>query len=737
MLPEPSHSTEESSSVTAGKEQNSSSRKKTVTVPRLWGTILFSSLAFVGVVTGLSGVGVAWILLLAIVSFSFAAASPHFSAETSRRGDQSLVGSVPAGFLILAGWIVSAGLLAGLLNVHIWGNRLSSIIFTGVTLFLPIVASFIRKGNVAITYKGEISPGVSFLLCWSVGVYVGVTQSFPVWSRAVSASTDYARHLIFMKELLGDGNLTYGTSYYDQTYPRGPHTLIGVLWQAAGGGTYASGWRAGESVMWLMVCLIFFSLILVSVKIAYTVKLPSFVVNIIIPAALLFILFQGCWITTFNQGFVNSVFAGAVISCLFAYGVTSRWRGTLTSVVLSLACVILIANSWILLNTIVGCVFITAIIFWVRKKPSKTEWFIAAGATILTVVCSLPVVLSTLNVSQDAESMGTTDNKGIFSAFSIFGYSGLPTPSLWWVVNIIVCAVTLAVMFRVLPDARTKTVWASVVIFSGIVFSVFLIVVSHSSWNDIKYYPLKTLWTVLPLTLAVTIPSILWCIGFAYVFVMRQKSAVKLAGIAVLGFVLVGSLAGVGGWLKGYGKPDVVDTVLSGQPSANTNIVLPLMEGLETKNVTPSPRGQKVIVYGLVPYSNPLAIVSRTTNLYDVIGEKTVTWLGYSTDSTVGPKIVADKKKDPVKMCDVLKENPDALYVTGPNPQAGPQRLLDAGCPEQTVQPDKWVVVPIGDEWYQNTGLYKKPYMYPSWEQTKEFQKKVDAGALTPQSGKK
>lgn len=616
--------------------------------------------------------------------------------------------------------IVAVGTFAGFAHTDVWGSRTRATVLLVLLLAVPVTASFIRKGSISLAASGDIPAVVSSFIVTAVGAVTVLVLPFQVWSRAGSISSDFTRHLIFVGNTVGNGNLNYEIENRDDAYPRAAHALVGLLWRVTGGNGYISVWKTAQVTMWMMLILIFFCLTLTSVKLAKQVGLPSLAANVVVPGVMMLVLFQGSWVAMFNQGFVNSVFAGAVLSCLFAYGATSRWRGTLTSVILSLACVILIANSWILLNTIVGCVLVTAIIFWVRKKPSKTEWFIAAGATILTVVCSLPVVLSTLNVSQDAETLEAAQRTGMFAVFAIGGSSGLATPSLWWIAAVCTGGVTAIFMFmrvRVLVD---NVAWFTLIVAPGLLFTFFLFTVTGSSWDSIKYYPLKTLWTVLPLFLPFTAVGVLWGCNIAYTRFTANRVQVTVRG----GKVGVGVLTVAGCCLAAIVGVTVLRTSLlfteldatSGR--AGTNIVIPVMEVLETRNGDGGVSGgggknQTVIVYGLLPYSSESRMESSTTHLYDVVAERATGWLGYRTTSMSGPKIVANEKKNFAKMCDVLKENPDALYVTGPNPQSGPQRLLDAGCPEQTVQPDKWIVVPISDEWYKNTEWYRKPYVYP------------------------
>lgn len=710
---------------------------KNRTIPRQYATLLFSIASFAGMLFGLSGVGVAWIVLFSTLAFTTVSLP---GTKNTDEGKPTIVGFLPLGFLLLTGWTVSTGTIAGLVHLSLWGNRLHALIFWGVSLALLNMISFYRKGRI-VAVKGDTASFFVFVFCWGVGIFVAVTQPFQIWSRAVAASTDFTRHVVMIKDLIKDGGLvysTYGDASGSQYYPRAPHSLVVSIWESTGGYTYADAWRALESTSWFTVCIVFLSIIIIATKISQKIGLPKSVTNIIIPVVLLVILFQGSWTAVFSVGFVNSLFAGAVFGAVFTYGILCRWKGTTASVLVTLLGCVVIAHTWIILDGALGVLFLFSLVLWLKGKPNRKEWLVGIIAVAVSAVVVFPVLYSSVSASENAVETKITEGSGFFASLSIQGDSGLSTPSILWIVSTLICFITVVFFFFRRPESKPAAAWMLATLIPSALLAFGLILITHSSWENIKYYPMKTLWNFLPFTLALAIPGVLWAVFSAFAFILKQKSVIKLAGIAILGFVVIGGLAAAGGWVKGWGKPQIVDTVTKGEANHNlANIVIPVVNHLETESLNPAYPDQRIIVYGLIPYANQWSIISKSTNLSDIVAEDSSVWLGYSSPQGAKASSAIKERINPIRMCEVLRKNPNALYVTGPNPNAGVQRLLDTGCPENVVQPDKWVIVPIGDEWYENTSVYKKPYSYPSWEDMEKFQKMIDEGSIPPAMKKK
>lgn len=155
-----------------------------------------------------------------------------------------------------------------------------------------------------------MSPAVAGGLVWGLGVFLAMTQPFEVWSRNVSRTTDLSRHLILMKQMVYQLPL----DDYWNDYPRALHALVGMVWRASGGSSYADAWRAMESALWLFLTLMVLAAILVASRIGRGIGLRRPVARVILPAILLIAFLQSMWLTTmFGAGFLTSIGAGLAI----------------------------------------------------------------------------------------------------------------------------------------------------------------------------------------------------------------------------------------------------------------------------------------------------------------------------------------------------------------------------------------------------------------------------------------
>lgn len=737
-MKKPVHADEERLPMTQNGEEKTFSERKTSPVSRIGavrvsrrGFIALASLiSTVPIFAGLNGVGAVWAVL-----WGSLAAGAVFATDADKEdsaGSGTLIASVPLGFLLLAGWVTVVGVAAATVHLHVWNTRLGAATVWAVGMGLLIYAGRRRKGQVAVVGNDYATAG-SYLILGSIGLWIFFTQSFEVWSRNVAAGTDYLRHLSFMKNTIVDGNLTYGTDVSFQTYPRSVHALAGVVWNAAGGPSYENAWKALESVSWLMLVFLFASLVLVASTVARKVGLSWWAADVLAPGVVLLILVQGAWINNLELGFIASIFSGVAVTAVFAYGVCSRWVGSTLSVLIGFLSFILLSHSWTVLTPVAGFLVLTCFTVWLRQGRKKLPIAGMVAAGILTLAISVPAFSAVVGISlKVAEKNNAGGNQ--FSILSTPGDSNLTAPTLWWITGVVISFITVVAVMRFRPTNRSQMWWYLMTIVPGLVLSAALIIVTHSTWRSIAYYPVKTLWTFLPLTLPLAIVGCAWILQiFLSQTVRSDNRFMRLAGFGTVLIVATCIIVTFAGRTIGssYLK-NKVQTVSSGKETLGSSILVPIAQLLEKNNLSVPENTQKIIVFGYTPHSNVLSLMSGKTQLFDVMGEDVGNWQGYKPVENVETRyLTVSNRTDPNMICALLAKNPEALYVTGPNPEAGPKRLLENGCPASTVQPEKWITVPISNEWFKETPLYGKPYDYPTSEEIKTFKEhKKEGGSI-------
>lgn len=690
---------------------------------RGWFTTAAAIVSVVSLFAGLGGIGVAWIILTGSVAVASVCAPRR--TEEDPTIFSTVVANTPIGFLLLAGWVTLAGLVFSYLHLPLWRTSTESTLLWVFTMAVTVLLGWVRRGEINVIGK-DYPVSITYLFLWGVGLMIAFTQNFTIWSRNVASSTDFVRHLSFVKETITSGNLTYSSDVFFQTYPRNIHAITGVLWNAADGASYVEAWKALESVSWLVTTFIFATLVLVASTVAKRINLPAWLGSALAPFLIVFILMQGAWINNLEYGFINSVAAGVVFTVLFAYGICSRWKGSLTSVLLCFLSFFLISHSWTILSPVVAVLTVVTYILWLRSSQRILPIFTVTATGLLTLAVALPVFVISLDISsQVAGTNAAQSNAGTFAVFSLIGDSNLTTPTLWWATGTIVSLVFVFAAMRKKPELSSQMWWYVATIGLGLALSLALIALTHSTWRSISYYPLKTLWTVLPLTLPF---AVLGCGWFLYSLTQRSlkmRRPYNLFGLGAVSLILMCTVIVFAGQTIGspYLKRKIV-SVTSGNPKIGNNILIPIADYLQKSNLTAKDETGKIFIFGYLPYGNVVNVSSGNVQIFDIMGEEVGSWVGYiPVSDTSKPYSAAFNQIDLGKVCSLIEDNPNALYLTGPNSESGPERLIENGCPENIVQPSRWRAVPIGPEWFATSTFENQPYEYPTKEELEVYSK--------------
>ena len=96
--------------------------------------------------------------------------------------------------------------------------------------------------------------------------------------------------------------------------------------------------------------------------------------------------------------------------------------------------------------------------------------------------------------------------------------------------------------------------------------------------------------------------------------------------------------------------------------------------------------------------------------MVDYMGMESLRFVGIA-GADVAPVKNGLATRNMTEVCRYLMDFPDSLRLTGPNPAAGPQWIVDSGCPEAIVQPDRWISLDIDPGWFE-----RSPWEDGNWE---------------------
>lgn len=111
-------------------------------------------------------------------------------------------------------------------------------------------------------------------------------------------------------------------------------------------------------------------------------------------------------------------------------------------------------------------------------------------------------------------------------------------------------------------------------------------------------------------------------------------------------------------------------------------------------------------------------IASGYVGMVDYMAMEALDYVGFD-DAMEAPVKPGLYQRDMTMVCRYLKDHPDSLRVTGPNPAAGAPWIVDSGCPQRIVKPERWVSVEIDPVWFGRTLWEGGDWDFPTF---REFQ---------------
>lgn len=601
---------------------------------------------------------------------------------------QPVVAWVPAGFGISVAVAATVGMLAApfaLLNSA--GGRWGALV---VLVGIPALVGLRRGGRMTVA-SGQWPTAVVLAGGLVFAAVVSVAVPMEIWTRNVANGTDFSRHLVLMKDVVRTGGLDYAAI----GFPRGLHALFAQVSATDGLAGYRESWIALEGLLWLMIVMIATGSAAIGTQVANALRLPGFMANWAVPLMAVVPVLGSMWVSSFfRNGFATSIAAGVILVAAAAAAFDPGWWGSARAALVWSALTLALVHVWPLLAPVVGVLVLLTIATSFSRSTARGAAVVSA---VLAAMLALPVVWAMVFTASSGQ--------GVIDRAQQFGNAGLLPPEWWWLVALVSAVVAVFV-------ARHRAAGFSLAWFAmaaaGLLVLLALVFVSGEPWPDLAYYPMKTLWTLSILLPAAAGAGLAW--GFWQLWSMAGRSDARLVKTSVqsglVAVVVLGCVA-LAGFFAGN------RSVWKEGPIRGAGFV-PLqilaVDALEQQGVVADP-GQRAVVWGLAPYGDARSL--EVNGYYDWFASEAMAFHGFYISNDTELKIALLQRR-PAQICRFLQSNPDAARITGPNQQAGIPWLRDAGCPEDVIKPDQWVVADVPDQWF--TGLVPEglDYTYPT-----------------------
>jgi hypothetical protein len=236
-----------------------------------------------------------------------------------------------------------------------------------------------------------------------------------------------------------------------------------------------------------------------------------------------------------------------------------------------------------------------------------------------------------------------------------------------------------------------------------------------SSWHDMRYYPIKALWTASVVVMPLAVGGALICVRVAVRAIGGLGSRpARLAWGGALVCLLALAAADLVG--RGMARQGAVGQILAGTHGGVPGWVA-MLEDLEARASMPD-WSHGAMVFGMAPNGSALSLKTGDTGVADFVAMEALGLVGAQGTDTSPVKVYAYLRNEDA-VCQWLAANPLAVRLTGPNPVTGAQWLMAAGCPQAVVKPSRWLSTRLDAAWLQGTPAAGAAFTFPSYEQYK------------------
>ena len=628
--------------------------------------------------------------LVLAISGTFAAAAASPASGENRgwpRASLTVVAALPAGLVLTFVWALTVGLIGGIAKIPIWADRGGALIsILGVIVGTGIIC-WGRGGRVPVVGPDRTALSGALLLS-AAFTWIVTTQPFELWSRGMATGTDFLRHVGMVREAGDAGFLEPGAVSYPQAF----HAT--AAWLSASSGLESDSqtlWRAAHPLALTMLVIMLFAVMAIAGRATrLLVGGNAWPIGASIVAGTTFV--QTAWFSTFLEfGNVMNMVVGVSLLAMLLAGLAVR-PSSLSAAAIIGGGVAVTSNAWQLLAPVaaLGCLPWAAH-FLRQNWRDFRQWALWTGMALLTFHGLLGV--------------RTTS---VAAAASVPTVSNLFNPEWWWFV-----ALGLSVLAAAMGWRRGATQWGASAfgMVAGIVaLTAYLLRTTGSSWELMLYYPVKAMWTGMVVLIPLAAAGAAWLVASAWRYAGSRRSVGRLATQCLIVGLLALLVAGSVG--RGFAfRPHLVVMATGGTGMPNWAMsVIDSMEGVSV----PEASREGALVMGVVPSTDVPNLVGGFIGMADYLAMESLSHLGMSEAAWAAVKSDL-ARRDTGRICRYLRNFPESVRITGPNPAAGPGWLVDSGCPTSVVQPQRWLVLDVDPAWYAgSTWQDKDSWTYPT-----------------------
>ena len=654
--------------------------------------VTISGLSLVALVLFAPAGSLVWsLLLLAIMSAAVVMPSVD-------KASTPLIVWIPVGLVIATGTAVIIALFAAPLNLLVAGSPMGWFCLA-VLLGIFFLTAITRRGRVRLV-AGYESSAVSGLAWLGLAVAVWLFQPREVWMRSVNTGTDYTRHLSYMREIFEFG----GLDYIVREYPRGMHALFATVLAPSGAPNYEEAWVAVEGALWLLLSLLVVAGVATMNSFLRRVGVNRLMRVWVAPFVLNLVFLQSIWVDAiFRSGFLTSMVVGLTIAAVVAVAWDRSFAGSILSIVVLTASCVVVAHSWALIGLALVLPLLFSMILARNRGIPIGYWL---GIPVVGGLSAIPVLMTQLQ----AEYGGI----GVVGQVGSSGESSLGSPEWYWLVALVLAIAT--VVWALKLQKSWSIIWLLVMF--GILTTFFATyLLAGDRWPDLSYYPLKTAWLASVLVPPMAVAGGVGLVVFLFRWADARPRPIIRRGTQLLMLTsMVIAVSAVAGWL--VGTPSKIGGWIN-DGAGYVPLQISVNEALEQQGIS-GDDGDRAVVWGIAPYGavNDIPGVGS----YDWFSSEAVLYRGFNTDIRKDLAPIGDvRTRNAEAICQHLRDNPEILKITGPNPTPGFEWLRDSGCPDSVVRKDEWVIVNIDDRWFVGLQEPNVPYEYPSWEEYTDF----------------
>ena len=247
------------------------------------------------------------------------------------------------------------------------------------------------------------------------------------------------------------------------------------------------------------------------------------------------------------------------------------------------------------------------------------------------------------------------------------------------------------------------------------VLVVALVVETGSTWELMRYYPVKALWTSMIVVIPLAASGMVWLVATLFTGWPRRRSLTALATRGIVG-LLVGVCA-VGVLGRGAAFPPHLVTIEAGRagPPNWSMAVIDSMKGVDI----PAGGSEGAIVFGLVPSAGVGDATGGFVGMVDSMAMESLRFHGIpmAENPPVKSGLVHRTMTD---ICSYLRKSPNSLRITGPNVAAGPNWIVESGCPASIVKPAQWISLNIDSVWFERSRWQDGQWSFPTFDEVQQ-----------------